>query len=204
MGTKDFNWMKGDLIQGKTVIVDATPDRATLAETNIIVDKEEEVILLIDPHSSGTWENWMFPYSSLILQKKQLEGEFPEADFLKIDSGSNLNDVAESLDQILSRYHENYIVALRNGINQVIPELVNAMGTIVSVDYSLKFSKTSDSYTAYRFEGKKIITDKHNIHVHVPFIWLPQSTIIDIDDDEKIEGKLIAKNVKETLSNMRF
>ena len=201
MKTQDFNWLKNDLSATNTIIEEAIPNRATLAETNLIFNENGE-ILLIDPHAAGTWETWMFPYSSLILPTDLLADEYPSAEFLRLKGSSVLDNVANALEQILVQYNEKYKIALKEGINQVIPELVDANGEIVSVDYSLKFSKTSNSYTAYRFEGKKIIANAQSLTVKVPHIWLSPSIIKNLQDEEKISGKAVAKNVKETIENM--
>ena len=174
-----------------------------MAETDIIVNENNE-ILLVDPHSSGTWETWMFPYASLILPIDRLQIENPDLAFLLLDENSLLNDVSNALDEIMKKYQNEYRQALRDGVNQLIPELVDASGEIVSVDYSLKFSKTSNSYTAYRFDGKKIFVRKGELNISIPHLWTSKADIINAGDNEKIVGKIIAKNVKETIEGLRL
>lgn len=202
MSTLDFNWTpsKGDFINSK--IGSSVPNRATLAETDIIINERND-ILLVDPHTSGTWETWMFPYSSLILSTERLIIENENLTFLALKSDNTLTDVSNAMDEILTAYKEEYYQALKMGINQLIPELVNINGKIVSVDYSLKFSKTSNSYTAYRFEGKKIVVKEESLSITIPHIWLSRESIVT-DDSKKINGKVIANNVKETIRDLRL
>lgn len=202
MNTSDFNWTpsKGNFIN--EAIRACIPNRATLAETDIIINENGE-ILLVDPHSSGTWETWMFPYSSLILPIDRLRAENSNLAFLSLNEGSLLSDVSNAMDEIMKTYQDEYRQALKHGINQLIPELVDASGEIVSIDYSLKFSKTSNSYTAYRFDGKKISVKREELNISIPYTWVSEEVIINTDDNEKFEKKLIAKNVKETIESLR-
>ena len=203
MTTSDFNWTptKDNFINEE--IKHSVPNRATLAETDIIINENDE-ILLVDPHSSGTWETWMFPYSSLILSTDRLQAENSNLSFLLLSENSLLSDVSNAMDEIMEIYRDEYKQALKDGINQLIPELVNADGEIVSVDYSLKFSKTSNSYTAYRFDGKKILVKREELNISIPHIWISKDVIIHTGNNEKYEKKLIAQNVKETIESLRL
>lgn len=203
MTTSDFNWTptKGNYVN--EAIKNSVPNRATLAETDIIINENGE-ILLVDPHSSGTWETWMFPYSSLILPIDRLQAENSNLAFLSLSEDSLLSDVSNAMDEIMKTYQNEYKQALRDGVNQLIPELVDANGEIVSIDYSLKFSKTSNSYTAYRFDGKKISVKSEELNITIPHTWISKADIISTSDNEKFEGKLIAKNVKETIEGLRL
>lgn len=203
MITSDFNWTPANNNYSHETIKAAIPNRATLAETDIIINENNE-ILLVDPHSSGTWETWMFPYASLILPIDRLQVENPNLAFLLLNEDSMLRDVSNAMDEIMEKYQNEYRQALKDGVNQLIPELVNVNGEIVSIDYSLKFSKTSDSYTAYRFDGKKILVRKRELNISIPHVWISKADIINVGDNEKIEGKLIAKNVKETIEGLRL
>lgn len=203
MITSDFNWTPDKNNYTNEAIKAAIPNRATLAETDIIINGNNEV-LLVDPHSSGTWETWMFPYASLILPIDRLQIENPDLAFLLLDENSLLNDVSNAMDEIMNKYLNEYRQALRDGVNQLIPELIDANGEIVSIDYSLKFSKTSNSYTAYRFNSKKILIRKEELNISIPHIWISKADIISLGDSEKVEGKLIAKNVTETIEGLRL
>lgn len=201
MTTSDFNWTPANGNFVNEAIKTSLPNRATLAETNIIINEMGEV-LLVDPHSSGTWETWMFPYSSLILSIDRLQSENPKLDFLTLNANSMLSDVSNAMDEIMETYQDEYKQALKDGVNQLIPELVDADGEIVSIDYSLKFSQTSNSYTAYRFDGKRIPIKREKLNITIPYIWISKEKIISIGDNEKLEGKLVAKNVKETIERL--
>lgn len=203
MTTSDFNWTPAKENFINKLIKNSVPDRATLAETNIIINENDE-ILLVDPHSSGTWETWMFPYSSLILPIDRLQDENSNLAFLSLNEDSLLSDVSDAMDEIMKTYQNEYKQALKHGINQLIPELVDADGEIVSIDYSLKFSKTSNSYTAYRFDGKKISVRKEDLKISIPHTWISKDIIINTGENEKYEKKLIAKNVKETIEGLRL
>lgn len=203
MATSDFNWTPSKNNYINEAINVAVPNRATLAETDIIINENDE-ILLVDPHSAGTWETWMFPYASLILPIDRLQIENPNLAFLLLDEDSLLSDVSNAMDEIMKKYQSEYRQALRDGVNQLIPELVDASGKIISIDYSLKFSKTSNSYTAYRFDGKKIFVRKGELNISIPHVWISKESIINVGNNEKIEGKLIAKNVKETIEGLRL
>lgn len=203
MTTSDFNWTpaKDNFINES--IKASVPNRATLAETDIIINENKE-ILLVDPHSSGTWETWMFPYASLILPVDRLQEENSDLAFLFLNEDSLLSDVSDAMDEIMKIYQDEYQQALKEGVNQLIPELVDADGEIASIDYSLKYSKTSNSYTAYRFEGKKIFVKREDLNISIPYIWISKADVISTGDDEKFSGKLIAKNVKETIQGLRL
>lgn len=197
----EFNWKTDDESIPSAAIGDAVPDRATLAQTCIVVNEAKEV-LLIDPHPAGTWETWMFPYSSFILANEVIRDGFPEARFLRLSRGSALSDVSDALVQILEHYEREYQEAVLDGMNQVVPELVGLAADIVSVDYSLKYSKTSGSYTAYRFEGSKIDAESDTLHVAVPSIWLPVDELPHMAAGDVLKGRAIAGNVRDTLQSL--
>lgn len=203
MITSDFNWTPAKDSFINESIKASVPNRATLAETDIIINENNE-ILLVDPHSSGTWETWMFPYASLILPVDRLQAENSDLAFLLLNEDSLLSDVSNAMDEIMKNYQDEYRQALKEGVNQLIPELVDADGEIVSIDYSLKYSKTSNSYTAYRFDGKKISVKREDLNISIPYVWISKADIISTGDNEKFEGKLIAKNVKETIEGLRL
>ena len=146
----------------------------------------------------------MFPYASLILPIDRLQIESPDLSFLHLNENSLLSDVSNAMDEIMRHYKIEYKQALKDGVNQLIPELVDVSGEIVSIDYSLKFSKTSNSFTAYRFDSKIVYAKKEALNISIPHIWISKEAIMNISDDERVDGKNIAKNVKETIKSLRI
>ncbi|UJH70446.1 hypothetical protein [Ornithinimicrobium sp. INDO-MA30-4] len=109
---------------------------------------DDDDVLLVDPHADGSWKQWMLPYSSLILDSDPITKKALSA----LDTESTLLDVQKALDALLADKRDEYQQALNDHINNVFPRGTLELGDAIGLNYSLKFSKTSDSYTGYRFE----------------------------------------------------
>ena len=63
----------------------------------------------------------------------------------------------------------------------------------------------SKEFIAYQyFDGKKIFVRKGEFNISIPHLWTSKADIINAGDNEKIVGKIIAKNVKETIEGLRL
>jgi len=156
MALKDYTWDElDDWARSTRLHRDEIPRRVAMTAPQLVTDADDpERILLVDPHPPGTWETWMFPYASLVLSAADIRRRCgDEVDFLRLAEGDSLARVSESLVQLRERLRPEYGRALSVGYNNVLPHLRDSWrGDPVYRNFSLKFSKTSDSYTAYVFD----------------------------------------------------
>ncbi|MEU8124656.1 hypothetical protein AB0C21_38595 [Spirillospora sp. NPDC049024] len=197
----DYTWDHSDNLAHQVEVTQETvPGRVALTATQLITrNGTNGQVLLVDPHPGGTWETWMTPYSSLVLDEDALKTKGQELgedlQFLRISPGASLKDLADSLDQLASVYEQEYRQALEQDLNNVLPDLTGGWhGEPFYTTYSLKFSHTSQSFTAYRFafyHADLPVTD-----VAVDHIW------VDIDDFSTVEKSPAQINGKEVASNV--
>ncbi|QXJ21305.1 hypothetical protein AGRA3207_002144 [Actinomadura graeca] len=204
----DYAWDHSDSLAHKVEVTEETlPNRVALTATQIITRGEDgRQVLLVDPHPAGTWDTWMTPYSSLVLEEGALRarGRDLGADlqFLQLSPGDSLKRLADALDQLASVYQEEYRQALKQDLNNVLPELTGGwQGDPFYTSYSLKFSQTSHSYTAYRFafyRSSPTVTE-----VAVDHIWVDASDFRDVETSPThINGKEVVSNVPVALRQL--
>jgi hypothetical protein len=198
----DFTWDDDDSRAVTTKLTDETvPNRLAITAPQVITHPDHLTrALLIDPHPAGTWETWMFPYASLILDNEMMEAAASAKErprFLSLKPGDTLKDVAEALHDVRLLYRDEYQAALSEGLNNVLPDLIGTWhGQQFYENYSLKYSNTSHSYTAYLFvysEGRTAVTT-----INVPHIWADMAEFEDPDTNPaEWGGKKLSSNVPQ-------
>jgi hypothetical protein len=127
-----------------------------------------------------------------------------EVDFLRLAAGDSLARVSESLVELRDRLSPEYGRALSVGYNNVLPHLRDSWGgDPVYRNFSLKFSNTSDSYTAYVFDYHRteLSADRR---LSVPHVWVRVDEFAGrrVDGHFRFEGRKISSNVPEVLDRM--
>ncbi|WP_131811880.1 hypothetical protein [Mycobacterium mantenii] len=200
MTHRDESWKKGEH-GGEETLGESVPRRFALTGTQVLRSRSSGKLLLIDPHPSGTWENWMFPYSSLVLEESDLHAHTHDR-ASQLTISSSLSDLEQFLDSLVEAFHSEYVKALEEGVNNVLPEITfdDWPQRPDLVTYSLKFSKTSDCFTGYRFEYAVGETSVENFHV--PFTWLAAEDIASLGSDQLVEGKKLSSNVVDLAAEL--
>lgn len=198
----DFTWADEDTGAATITLTEETvPNRLAIAAPQIITRQDQPTrALLIDPHPPGTWDTWMFPYASLILDNEQMEAAISGKQrprFLSLKPGNTLRDVANALQEVRCLYRDEYQRAISEGINNVLPDLAGTWhGQQFYENYSVKYSNTSHSYTAYLFgysQGRTAVTT-----INVPHIWVDMTEFADPGTNPiNWDGKKLSSNVPE-------
>jgi hypothetical protein len=207
MALRDYTWDERDDWPNTTALHrDEIPRRAALTAPQIISDADDPgLILLVDPHPPGTWETWMFPYASLVLSAADIRWRCGQDEkFLRLGEGDTLGVVSESLVQLRERLLPQYRDALSVGYNNVIPHLRDSWrGDPVYRNFSLKFSNTSDSYTAYVFDYYRT-TLPAGRRLPVPHVWVRVDEFAGrrVDGHFRFRDHKVSSNVPEVLDRM--
>ena len=204
----EYTWDKTDGTAETTLLTpEIIPTRVALTATAVVTSAEPTPrTLLVDPHPRGTWETWMFPYSSLTLQKDVIRERMKNLEdlplFLLLTPNNTLADVAKALDELFALYHDEYRQALTENMNNVLPNLVQDWnGEPFYLSYSLKYSNTSNSYTAYRFSYYQRVTTETELAVD--HLWVNPNDLTDpANAPKQINNKDIAESVTIVLRQM--
>ena len=204
MKTKDYSWDDQSPIMEESIGGDALPSRFALTAPQVVIREATNEMLLVDPHAAGTWETWMFPYASLILTTEDIKEKCesyktePPA-ILSITAKSTFGELAAALGQLRSILSEEYRAAIDAGVNNVLPQLQSGWSSpSVYVNYSLKFSKTSECYTAYLFDY--CLNLLKDISVDLPHLWIdPRKLQTHLEKEQTLEGRQVSSNVVEAL-----
>ncbi|MFI9384236.1 hypothetical protein [Kutzneria sp. NPDC052558] len=207
MALKDYTWDElDDWARSTRLDRDEIPGRVALTAPLLVTDADDPGrILLVDPHPPGTWETWMFPYASLVLSAADIRrrcGE--EVEFLRLAAGDSLARVSESLVELRDRLSLEYRRALSVGYNNVLPHLRDSWGgDPVYRNFSLKFSNTSDSYTAYVFDYHRTELPAGR-RLSVPHVWVRVDEFAGrrVDGHFRFQDRKISSNVPEVLDRM--
>ena len=206
MALKDFTWDEHDDWAHSTRLHrDEVPGRAALTAPQLVTHPDDPaLILLVDPHPPGTWETWMFPYASLVLSAADIRRRGGgEAEFLRLGEGDSLATVAESLVRLRERLWREYRDALSAGYNNVLPHLRDSwQGEPVYRNFSLKFSNTSNSYTAYVFDYHRTEWPAGR-SVPVPHVWVRVDEFAGRGAEGlRFQDRKVSSNVPEVLDRM--
>jgi hypothetical protein len=201
MNTKDYSWDDNSELMVNRIGNDALPRRFALTGPQIVIKKATGEMLLVDPHAAGTWETWMFPYASLILTRDEIQKKSggKNATILSISAASTFGELATALRQLRGTLIEDYKAAIETGVNNVLPQLQDGWnGPSVYRNYSLKFSKTSECYTAYLFDYcLNVLTA---IQIEKPHIWIdPRNLQSHLVKEQTLNGRQVSSNVAEAL-----
>ena len=204
MKNKDFSWDSQSPLNDELIDESALPQRFALTAPQVVMKTGSKVILLVDPHVAGTWETWMFPYASLILTLDQVKAKcindhIEKLDVLRLSSRSTFRDLSVALRQLRAVFSSDYSAAIRSGVNNVLPQLQDGWSSETFYEnYSLKFSKTSNSYTAYDFDY--CINRVINIDLQLPHVWIsPNALQTHLAQSQSFEGRPVSSNVIEAL-----
>ena len=145
----------------------------------------------------------MFPYASLVLTAEDLaEGA----------SGDRLNgrdytfaELANFLRGIRTSRETQYRESIKKEVNNVLPDIGEGWTNEPFFEnYSLKFSKTSNSFTAYVFEYHRSQQDR-NLSIDFPHLWVPVEGALQwLDKQENLAGRSVSSNVTDLFSSALF
>ncbi len=207
MTTVDYTWDDSSPTGDIVLEPEWVPHRVALTSPQAVFGSERDV-LLVDPHPTGTWHTWMFPYASLIMDVAEIEQlsakkQRPRPRFLDLAAGDTLRHVSESLRELVEVFKDEYDEALEHGINNIIPDLATAwIGAPFYVNYSLKFSKTSNSYTAYIFSYLR--HRNPSLSVPVPHRWTTVDELQELEESgAELDGREVSSNVLAVVSSLR-
>ncbi|WP_461046774.1 hypothetical protein [Terrabacter koreensis] len=187
----DYTWTGDDELSGKQVPENERPARFALTAPQCIYRAGGAELLVVDPHPSGNWLSWMFPYASLVLTGDELQ-ERGVPDLPKVLTFSALADYMKQARSMLESEYERNVEAEVNNIVSGIRDGWKASAFFEN--YSLKFSKTSNSFTAYLFEYRR--SDLDDLQVDLPHLWIPTAQAEDfLKDPSKLEGRTVSSNV---------
>lgn len=193
----DYSWKLGDELGKQEVPSACRPVRFALTAPQCIIRGGRE-LLLIDPHPAGTWMNWMLPYASLVPTLEELESKLPGATS-QLEIVRTFDELSEFLRTVRSRLLDDYRGNIVQEVNNVLPQISKGWdGESFFENYSLKFSKTADAYTAYVFEYYRM--DVNQLSVQLPHIWVPlDGASAWLADASHLEGRTVSSNVDDLL-----
>lgn len=199
----DYSWDKDSDLNDQRLGAAILPMRYALTAPQVVVNSAKQ-ILVVDPHPAGTWDTWMFPYASLILTREELSSgqgdlEAGVRPILDVAEGSTFRELSEALGSLRVGRQDDYVSAIQTGVNNVIVDLNGTWsGTPFYTNYSLKFSKTSDSYTAYEFSY--FLNSVTTLDLDIPHVWIePARLAEELKASETPFGRKVSSNVADAL-----
>ncbi|MFB6772073.1 hypothetical protein [Streptomyces sp. NPDC056337] len=199
----DYSWDKDSDLNDERLEADILPLRFALTAPQVVVNSAKQ-ILVVDPHPTGTWDTWMFPYASLILTREELAADRAAPDagtraILSIAAGSTLRELSAGLGALRVGRQDDYVAAIQTGVNNVIADLNGTWnGTPFYTNYSLKFSKTSNSYTAYEFSY--FLNHVTTLDLNIPHVWIDAGQLAEeLRTSEAPFGRKVSSNVADAL-----
>ncbi|MEU5099379.1 hypothetical protein [Streptomyces sp. NPDC020996] len=207
MTNADYSWDRDSDLNDERLDAAVVPQRYALTAPQVVVNSAKQ-ILVVDPHPAGTWDTWMFPYASLILTRDELaaapdgpdDGSRP---ILALTEGSTFRALSDALEQLRVGRQDAYVSAIQTGVNNVIADLNGTWsGTPFYTNYSLKFSKTSNSYTAYEFSY--FLNRVAALDLELPHVWIEPSRLAEeLARSETPFGRKVSSNVADALPAIR-
>lgn len=204
---KDYTWDDRDESAHSTRMhCEEVPRRAALTALRLVTDAEHpERILLVDPHPQGTWDTWMFPYTSLVLSAADIQRRCGDAvEFLRLGQGDGLMSVSSSLVRLRKLLWQDYRDATSVGYASVLPQVLDSVGhDPIYRNFSLKYSNTADTYTAYLFEYHSATLPADG-HLSVPHVWVRIDAFVgrQVEDGYHLQGRKISPNVPAALTQI--
>ena len=192
--TSDYTWNADGSLDDEFVPVELVPRRFAFAAPQCIV-REDGALLLVDPHEVGTWMTWMFPYASLVLDGT--DGRIASTVARDVEDAESLTfgDISEVLARLRETVRADYSAAIRSEMNNVVAGIRRGwVGAPFAENFSLKFSKTSKSYTAYAFEYYRLDVD--GLSTDVPHLWVPLDDARRyLGDQSRLQDRSVSSNV---------
>lgn len=199
----DFSWTAGGELETEKVPEECKPSRFAVTAPQCIFRDSGREVLLIDPHPEGTWMSWMFPYASLVLTNQELaEGGSTE----QLEGRDyTFGELANFLRNIRTSREGQYRESIKNEVNNVLPDIGEGWTHEPFFEnYSLKFSKTSNSFTAYVFEYHRSQQDE-TMRIDCPHLWVPVAGALQwLDKPENLVGRNVSSNVIDLFSSPLF
>jgi|GEM_PF-2661774 len=190
---QNFNWNKNE-DSNEIIPKECFPNRIALTATGVVMQLDvnnEKQILLCNPHPD-TWNTWMLPYGSLILDVKISENN------LSLTALSEI--IASNLKENFSNYEENAILQIRQltGLKDADFSFKDNL-----TNYSLKFSQSANVWTAYCFMYH-ISNDGNKINPTCQTTWLNinDKIISELKVKGTLDGLKVAENVLPVLSEL--
>lgn len=169
MTESDVVWKPGKVPEG--TLDTRVPGRFAFTCVFETEDSDQR-ILVVDPHPQGSWHQWMLPYASYVIS---IEDDHL-GDTIDLRPESSFAHLQNAIEGLLGRRRAEYEQAVTLGVNNVVRDLQYSLASeVLGLNYSLKFSKTSNSYTAYRFEYRRATIPASP--AHLPFMWLTAQEI---------------------------
>jgi hypothetical protein len=208
MDTRDYSWDNHHELLGEVVDAAALPKRIALTAPQVVIRSESGEILLVDPHAGGTWDTWMFPYASLVMTTPEIEAALehkgtPDSKLVRFPGQTTFKELTDTLHELRRLFAQEYSAAIQAGVNNVLPQLhAGWKGTAFYENYSLKYSKTSHSYTCYAFEY--YINRVAALDLNIPHVWItPAALEAHVSAGSLLAGKTISSNVREAIPAIR-
>jgi hypothetical protein len=181
----DYEWAPGQSQQA--INADQRPQRLAATLTAFISDSSRARLLLLNPHPDS-WNNWQLPYESIVHDLPEPLPAHTVADIeLAASQATNLGDPA----------------VLREGAEQISKLLGGSTITLqpspVLETFALRYSKTANVWTAYRFAY--LMASAHDAQASVASTWLDLdlSALTAILDTNQLEGLPLSDNVATIL-----
>jgi len=187
----DYTWASGDSLAGSAVPVEERPGRFALTAPQCIYRHGGQELLVVDPHPSGNWMSWMFPYASLVLTDEGMSARGVPPLPKDLTFGSLSVYLQESRVILQEEYDRN----VEEEVNNIIPGIGSGwQGEPFFQNCSLKFSRTSNSYTAYLFEYRRVTRD--DLVIDLPHLWVPVSRAASfLHEPSNLQGRSVSSNV---------
>jgi hypothetical protein len=128
-----YEWRPGALEEN--LDVGERPERLANSVVAIVMDGTK--VSLLNPHPES-WNNWQLPYASF-------------SSDVSPDRLTSFHDIETTLNQALDLSEPEVRKSASEQISEMLGEAVELHGQPVFETYALRFSKTADVWTAYRF-----------------------------------------------------
>lgn len=169
------------------------PSRFALTTPTVFRDDVGRV-LLVDPNPAGTWETWMLPFASRTYSRESVGTRTG----LWNDTGEMGRPTLGGISQILVGLRAADSDEYLRGVTQHLADLGvsrSAPFEPLHENYSLKFSKTANVYTAYAFQYILIL--EAGPEPEVPFRWIDLGELLSMESNDTLDGRRLAENVLE-------
>ncbi|MCP4650473.1 MAG: hypothetical protein GY853_10390 [PVC group bacterium] len=191
---QDYVWEKNQI--DEKIPVEIIPTRIAIAALAVFLsnDEEKRKLLIANPHPES-WNSWMLPYGSIIIDNSKLcnnDITFIELEsILDITKVENINKLTSESNMQINQYFEEDIFHLPR-----TSELIN---------YSLKYSKSSNKWTAYSFNYYMInLNEIVNPKCAFEWISLAGSNISQIVNAGKYKDVKLESNLQYLLKTKYF
>ena len=181
------SWCSRDDESKNTVPEESLPKRVALTATGVVTKRQSDgtaMLLLCNPHPDS-WNSWMLPYGSLAMDVKDMGSNVTFGRLGKYMEDLRRQHIGSYEEKALTQVRQ--LVGLPEAKFDIEPELSN---------FSLKFSKSANVWTAYCFVYHRCQAGHDaNPSVQVTWLMLNEETISAVATNKKLEGLTVADNV---------